>query len=287
MEQAQRELVDQAQRADMASVATDTLHNVGNILTSINTTATMLNRLLRDSKLPGLGKTNQLLDRHRDCLSTLFETEPKGQKILDYLQLLDSHLNRERHQLLEQVGLLHDQLRLVTDLITAQQQYARSDHMPETLALDALIDTALLLCGIKTDRYGLTLRIQSVTRPRSGPRTKVIHTRQFNPKRTGCYGRVGRRQATLTITVEQDVDMPIRVADNGCGIRPDRVDRLFEHGFTTKPNGHGFGLHSCANDVAEMGGRIWAESDGEGLGATFTLSLPLTGHKDHSRSSTP
>jgi two-component system NtrC family sensor kinase len=51
--------------------------------------------------------------------------------------------------------------------------------------------------------------------------------------------------------------------------------RLFTHGFTTRKNGHGFGLHSCALAAKEMGGTITAHSDGPGKGATFTLELPV------------
>ncbi len=283
LEQAQQDLVDQAHQAGMATVAADVLHNVGNVLTSLNTSATMLGRLLHDSKLPGLGKTNQLLDHHRDRLGAFFETDPKGQKVPDYLQLLDTHLNREQRQLSEQVDSLHDQLQLVVDVISAQQQYACSDRFAEDLPLDALIDTALLLCGLHTNPPGLTVCTQFLSRPEvRAQRAKTIHALvNLIQNAQDAMEAVDTDKRTITITVEQDADQAyVNVADNGCGIRSDQVDRLFKHGFTTKPNGHGFGLHSCANNMAEMGGRIWAESEGEGRGATFILSLPLAHGSD-------
>jgi signal transduction histidine kinase len=65
------------------------------------------------------------------------------------------------------------------------------------------------------------------------------------------------------------------VTDNGIGIPAENFKRLFEHGFTTKQEGHGFGLHSCALAVRELGGDIQTRSDGIGTGATFSLRLPL------------
>ena len=53
------------------------------------------------------------------------------------------------------------------------------------------------------------------------------------------------------------------------------LGRIFTLGFTTRKDGHGFGLHSAALAAAEMGGSLVAESDGLGQGATFTLELPM------------
>ena len=65
------------------------------------------------------------------------------------------------------------------------------------------------------------------------------------------------------------------MADNGVGIPPENLTRVFSHGFTTRKGGHGFGLHSGANAAKEMGGQLTAQSEGTGKGATFTLELPL------------
>jgi C4-dicarboxylate-specific signal transduction histidine kinase len=67
----------------------------------------------------------------------------------------------------------------------------------------------------------------------------------------------------------------VTVSDSGIGIAPENLIKIFNYGFTTKKNGHGFGLHSCANAAKEMGGSITAHSDGPGRGATFILELPV------------
>lgn len=67
----------------------------------------------------------------------------------------------------------------------------------------------------------------------------------------------------------------IVVEDAGVGLAPENLTRIFSHGFTTKRDGHGFGLHSGANTARQLGGSLWAESKGLGCGATFILELPL------------
>ena len=80
----------------------------------------------------------------------------------------------------------------------------------------------------------------------------------------------------LGISVDHAGDrVRIAVTDNGVGIAPQHLTSVFRHGFTTKKNGHGFGLHSGANAAKEMGGSLTASSAGTGLGATFTLELPV------------
>jgi signal transduction histidine kinase len=68
----------------------------------------------------------------------------------------------------------------------------------------------------------------------------------------------------------------VSVCDNGIGIAPDHLTSIFNHGFTTKKDGHGFGLHSGANAAKEMGGTLTARSEGPGRGAEFTLELPVS-----------
>jgi len=68
----------------------------------------------------------------------------------------------------------------------------------------------------------------------------------------------------------------ISVSDTGAGISADDMAKIFRLGFTTKKNGHGFGLHTSALAAREMKGEILVHSDGPRRGATFTLELPRT-----------
>ena len=84
----------------------------------------------------------------------------------------------------------------------------------------------------------------------------------------------GERRLALGVHLNGDNLVRISVADNGIGIAPENLTRIFAHGFTTRKDGHGFGLHSGALAAREMGGALRADSEGLGKGATFTLELP-------------
>ena len=84
-----------------------------------------------------------------------------------------------------------------------------------------------------------------------------------------------RADKRLTVRViNGDGRVRISVIDNGIGIPPENLIRIFSHGFTTKKDGHGFGLHSGALAAKEMDGSLTVHSDGPGQGSTFTLELP-------------
>jgi signal transduction histidine kinase len=86
----------------------------------------------------------------------------------------------------------------------------------------------------------------------------------------------GRADKRLTLRVANgEGRIRISVIDNGVGIPPENLTRIFNHGFTTRKDGHGFGLHSSALAAKEMGGSLTVHSDGPGQGASFTLELPL------------
>jgi len=80
---------------------------------------------------------------------------------------------------------------------------------------------------------------------------------------------------TLGVEIVDETFLQISVRDDGEGIAPENMTRIFAHGFTTRKEGHGFGLHSCALAAIEMNGHLTAHSDGPGLGALFILQLPL------------
>ena len=83
------------------------------------------------------------------------------------------------------------------------------------------------------------------------------------------------KRMTLRIGLNGNNTVKIAVIDNGIGIPAEHLTRIFEHGFTTRKEGHGFGLHNGALAAKDLGGSLTAHSDGPGKGAMFTLELPL------------
>jgi two-component system NtrC family sensor kinase len=84
-----------------------------------------------------------------------------------------------------------------------------------------------------------------------------------------------RKRLTLGLAGNAAKDrILIEVRDNGIGISPANLGQVFIHGFTTREDGHGFGLHSGAHMAKEMGGSLTAHSEGAGKGASFILEIP-------------
>jgi two-component system NtrC family sensor kinase len=83
------------------------------------------------------------------------------------------------------------------------------------------------------------------------------------------------KRITVSIFAATEQTAHIVVSDNGIGISPENLTRVFAHGFTTKEEGHGFGLHSGALAAHAMGGSLNVASAGIGHGASFTLELPI------------
>ena len=95
-----------------------------------------------------------------------------------------------------------------------------------------------------------------------------------NAKHALEEGGGGDKRLKLRVGINGERRVKISVSDNGVGIAPEHLSRIFEHGFTTRKEGHGFGLHSGALAAREMGGSLGAHSAGPGQGATFTLEFP-------------
>jgi len=83
------------------------------------------------------------------------------------------------------------------------------------------------------------------------------------------------KRVTVRISKNGNDGINIQITDNGVGIQRENLSRLFSRGFTTRSDGHGFGLHTCLLAAKEMGGTLSVHSDGSGLGAVFTLVLPV------------
>ena len=82
--------------------------------------------------------------------------------------------------------------------------------------------------------------------------------------------------AVRVVLERAEQGLALDVVDTGRGIPAEELTRIFAPGYTTRPEGHGFGLHTAANAAREMGATLTATSEGLGHGARFRLLLPLT-----------
>jgi signal transduction histidine kinase len=220
---------------------------------------------------------------HQNDLAAFLTQDPKGMQLCDYLDNLAQYLGKEQTGILKEIESLNANIGHIKEIVTMQQSYARAVGIVETLPIVDLVEDALRMNSGALVRHEVQV-VREYTATPSVPvdKHKVLQV-LVNVVRNAKYALddSGRKDKRLTIRVatHRNAFVTISVIDNGVGIPPENLTRIFSYGFTTRKNGHGFGLHSGALAAKEMGGSLSAHSDGLGQGATFTLSLPL--HQEH------
>ena len=278
LQETHRRLVESSRQAGMAEVATGVLHNVGNVLNSINVSATLVAEMLAKSKAANLTKAAALLREHAADLGVFLTADPKGKQLPDYFSQLAEHLATERATLLSEMDQLRKHTEHIKDIVAMQQSYAKISGVTESIKATELVEDALRLnAGALTRHDVQVVRDYAVDPALIIDKHKVLQI-LVNLIRNAKYAcdESGRNDKRMTVRVANaEGQVKIEVIDNGVGIPPENLTRIFAHGFTTKNDGHGFGLHSGALAATELGGALTVHSDGVGQGATFTLELPL------------
>jgi PAS domain S-box-containing protein len=271
-------LVETSRQAGMAEVATGVLHNVGNVLNSVNVSAHLVMDRLRESKITSLPKLAGLFEEHAADLGQFLAQDPRGRQVPGYIGSLAQHLGEERAFVLGELEGLRKHIDHIKDIVAMQQNYAKVSGVIESVLPTQLVEDALQLNAGALARHGVKVsREYESVPPIAVEKHKVLQI-LVNLIRNAKYAmdESGREEKWLRIGVRVTGEGRVRieVRDNGVGIPPENLTRVFQHGFTTRKDGHGFGLHSGALTAKELGGSLRAHSEGLGCGATFTLELP-------------
>jgi C4-dicarboxylate-specific signal transduction histidine kinase len=273
------QLVDAAHRAGMAEIATDVLHNVGNVLNSVNVSCTLVAERLRTSSVPQVQRLAQLLNAQSERLGEFITTDPRGRQVPDFLTLLAAELGSERECLLAEVGALTTNVDHIKQIVAMQQSYAGVSGVVEAVSLEHLFEDALRLHAPWIEKQQVEVVRQFMPLPavcvQKQKLLQVLVNLLQNARDALLESGRSDPRLVLRISPTRHDTVLIEVSDNGVGIAADNLSRVFSHGFTTKQDGHGFGLHASANAVQQMGGNLVAASDGAGAGARFTIELPL------------
>lgn len=279
LERVNKQLVSASRQAGMAEVATNVLHNVGNILNSVNISASLVIERIKGSKAPGVSRLAALLREKGDSVGQFLAEDERGRSIPEYLTSLGEQLSSDQKMALAELASLRENLEHIKDTVAMQQSYAKLCGVTETIAVVDLVEDSLRLNAGAFVRHGVTLRREfSEVPPITVDKHKVLQI-LVNLVRNAKYAcdESGRSDKLLTLRIESaPAGVRICVTDNGVGIPAENISRLFTHGFTTRASGHGFGLHSGALAAQELGGSLRVTSDGPGRGATFILELPVS-----------
>jgi PAS domain S-box-containing protein len=273
-----KELMDASRQAGMAEVATSVLHNVGNVLNSVNVSSSLIAEKMRSSKIANINKAVTLIRTLENDLNNFFANDPKGKQLPAYLSNLASHLAQEQEDILHEVGSLVSNIMHIKEIVAMQQNYAKTSGVLESLKIVDLVEDAICMNnGAMTRHLVKVVRDFAEIPPILTEKHKVLQI-LVNLIRNAKYAcdDSGRNDKQITMRVANGNNrIKISVIDNGIGIPAENLTRIFSHGFTTRKEGHGFGLHSGALAAKEMGGTLAAFSEGPGQGATFTLELPI------------
>jgi signal transduction histidine kinase len=262
----------------MAEVKTNILHNVGNVLNSVNLTVTRLIKQVKGSRIEGLNRVAALVQEKAGNLASFVSSEERGKALPTYLTKVAAQLSADRASLLAELSVLADNISHIKQIVRMEQNHAKTSSMAEPAIPADLIEDALRIEESAFARHHITLRREFSAVPTiTVDKHKVLQILVnliSNAKNACNESESAEKQIVIRLT-PSELGVRIAVIDNGAGIAADILPRIFTHGFTTRTNGNGFGLHSAALAAQDLRGSLQAASEGRGQGATFTLDLPL------------
>lgn len=273
-----QQLLTTARQAGMAEVAASVLHNVGNVLNSVNISAALVKEKLALSKLKELNNLSRLIHEHQHDLVNFMTHDPNGSQIPMYIQMLAQEWDKEKTAIAEEVEILIKNIEHIKNVIAMQQNLSRVTNLEQIISLDKTLDEALFITGIDANHPEIKIeKHYGSVKPFFVDKIKILQILVnliHNAKDAVLESGKEHKNIKLTIHPSANGWIKVDVVDNGVGILPGNKTKIFSYGFTTKKAGHGFGLHTSALAAKEMGGFINASSEGQGKGSTFTLKLP-------------
>jgi signal transduction histidine kinase len=288
---AQGRLAESARLAGKAEMAAGVLHNLGNAFNSINVRLAMIRDQRNLAAIESLERALELLDQNRPRWGPFLSEHPQGKQFLPFLRQWTEASRRDRQHLEETLEFVARRMEHIAEILRSQQGYYRSSLRAEPTDLNQTIREALSVMEDSLQKWGVEIEQELGDLPlieldRSQV-IQMIHNLVKNAMEAVEQNPEGDRRICLRSRVNPEAGQRLEIAveDNGAGIRPEDLPRMFEFGFTTKADsgGHGFGLHASANYIQSVGGRIKAENRGTGRGAVFRVFFPLTEEKDETR----
>ena len=279
LHESRTKMLDTAHRAGMADLAGEVLHNIGNALNTVCMSTDEIGEQLRESKVEGYRKAVTLIRENESHLAEFFHRDERGRKVLTYLFKLSDVFAAEHEQLTREYQTLREKVEQIRGIIRAQQTCAARTELIEFVSLPSVFDDVLTVQQRPIERAKVKLVRQlddgvPVLRANRNKLTQVlVHLVRNAVESISARGDEQDRTLTLRAATTDGGRVRIEVIDTGVGIEPQHMEKLFRGGHTTKPNGHGMGLHFCANAVKAMDGTIAAHSDGANRGAAFVIEL--------------
>jgi len=274
LEKEKEDSLSKAHKAGMAEIAISVLHNIGNVLTSLNL------RISNSNHSSGLDKLSKMLISYKTKLSQTLEGTPENKKVISITDHFVTEIQNISSNIKSDFSFYKKQLSHISDIISTQQNIAGSQTQNKVrvnlkevaddcikLKMDELqknnikIEAELKDSYIHVDKFGLAQVILNF----------LVNSMDSIKER---QGQEENHNGVIKLhTVEKNNKVELVVNDNGVGIAPKAKDNLFNFGFSTKERSSGFGLHNCANYVKANEGTLVIESPGEMQGAEVLMTF--------------
>ncbi|STX39789.1 PAS domain-containing sensor histidine kinase [Legionella feeleii] len=273
-------LLSTARLAGMSEVATSILHNVGNLLNSVNVSTVILKKNVARDHYKKISAIKTMLDENISRLSDYLLNDPKGKLILPYLDALSKALYEEYEENIKEANTLENNINHINEIIAMQQSLSGVSNLTEKISIPDLIRNAVKSVILEKHQIDVQIEIAPEISDFVTDKSKlfqILTNLLTNAKDSVLLPEVnGAKEIVVSVSRTNDNHLNIKVSDNGIGIDKSNLDRIFSFGFTTKKTGHGFGLHCSAIYARDLGGTLNAESNGAGKGAQFILELPIS-----------
>ncbi|QWE21449.1 ATP-binding protein [Polynucleobacter sp. AP-Kolm-20A-A1] len=271
-------IADVSHRAGMAEVANSVIHNVGNALNSINVAVTSINSEIKSTPLNTLPKIAEMLKNHEHDLAGFLSSDEKGKQFPKLIQMLSDQWKLENTTLITETKQLQDSVAHIREIVSRQQSLSGKLGIDEIINIPDLINNCLsfYVTNFKNAKIVVSMNNEPGLEW-SGDRSKITQILLnliMNAEESLMASSSEPKTLKIASFNNQKDGIQIEVSDNGTGIEPEVLNKLFSYGFTTKPFGHGLGLHASAIAANEMHGTLQAFSAGKDKGATFILTLP-------------
>lgn len=290
LESARAALVDAARTAGKSEIATGILHNVGNVLNSVNISSEVVVERVNAMRVGDLEKLSNILAQHASDLRSFVENDPRSRAVPPVLAALSTHFKNQQQSIVDELGTLNEGIISIRELVKSQQSFAVKAIVEEATSLREQCEKAVAITDNATAKdNGMQVTydfadIPDVFLDRHRLLEILVNVIQ-NARQAMEAAEIARKRLVIKAARSSPGRLQLSITDNGPGIAPENLEKIFNLGFTTKSGGHGFGLHSSANLATEMGGSLRATNTDTGTGAQFILEIPEKVKSDAGRRS--
>jgi len=275
----QVQLVELSRESGMAEIATNVIHNVGNALNSINISSEITYEKLKTLRLSVLEKVVTLLDENKENHAQFIANDVKGKMLPDVIKQFFEYLLIEKDDLLKEIENIKNDILHIQNIVYMQQSYAKNVLVEELHSAQEIMEDAIRMNRNALHRHNIRI----ITEFDNIKKTKIDKHKVLqillNLISNAKYSFLDSSQKNKTIVCSiKNIDnkfIELKIKDNGKGITKKNLNKIFNYGFTTRKDGHGFGLHNSANTARQIGGELSVISDGPNKGACFVLKLAI------------